>query len=38
MTETEPEFMPGHPAILELESGDLETDENPEPSETEREG
>jgi hypothetical protein len=33
MTETEPEFMPGHPEML-----DLEPDENPEPSESEREG
>ena len=33
MTETEPEFMPGHPETFEPEQGDLEPDENPEPDE-----
>lgn len=35
MTETGPEFMPGHSVTLQLEQGDLEPDENPEPSERE---
>ena len=35
MTETGPEFMSGHPATLQLEQGDLEPDENPEPGERE---
>ena len=35
MTETEPEYMPGHPATLVLEQADLEPDENPEPGERE---
>ena len=35
MTETESEFMPGHPETLEPEQGDLEPDENSEPGERE---
>ena len=38
MTETEPEYMPGHPEMLEPEQGDLAPDENPAPSKSEREG
>ena len=36
MIETEPEFMPGHPQMLQLEQGDIEPDENPEPGEREK--
>jgi hypothetical protein len=35
MTETEAEFMPGHPETIEPEQGDVEPDENPEPGEEE---
>jgi hypothetical protein len=31
MTETEAEFMPGHPETIEPEQGDVEPDDNPEP-------
>lgn len=36
MIETEPEFMPGHPAMLQLEPHDIEPDENPQPDEREK--
>jgi hypothetical protein len=35
MTETDPDFMPGHPEALKPEPDDLEPDENPEPGEQE---
>jgi hypothetical protein len=35
MTETEQDYMPGHPETLEPEQADLEPDENPEPGERE---
>jgi hypothetical protein len=35
MTETEAEFMPGHPETIEPEQGDVEPDENSEPGEQE---
>jgi hypothetical protein len=35
MTETEAEFMPGHPETIEPEQGDVEPDENPAPGEGE---
>jgi hypothetical protein len=35
MTETEPDYMPGHPETLEPEQADLEPDEKPEPGERE---
>ena len=36
MIETEPEFMPGHPEMLQPGPDDVEPDENPEPGERER--
>jgi hypothetical protein len=34
MTQTEPEFMPGHPKTLQPGQGDVQPDENPAPGET----
>ena len=38
MTETEQDYVPGHPETLDLEQGDLASDDNPRPGESEQEG